>query len=221
MKIFGEPCSSEVYTYCKHELMQAIWALLLDEKFMHAYEHGIVIKCGDGVTRRIFPHFFTYSADYLEKCVHYFISSQRVLMLLRVILSGIKSLGQCPCLRCLTKKTEIPLMGTKRDMKCRIRHMRKDDGKHHREVEDAGRLIFQLGVPVDGSRVKNILNDESLVPTRVSFQCYFNLYKLMMFKHRTHFRRSYVLMDSTVFECSWWMSSTNLNLVYGRHTLRI
>ncbi|KAG2064475.1 hypothetical protein BDR04DRAFT_1130754 [Suillus decipiens] len=87
----------------------------------------------------------------------------------KVILSGIKSLGQCPCPRCLTKKTEIPLMGTKHDMKHRIRHMRKDDGKHHREVEDAHRLIFQLGVPVDGSCIKNILNDESLVLTRNSF----------------------------------------------------
>lgn len=67
MKFFGEPSSSEVYTYCKRELMQAIWALLLDDKFMHAYVHGIVIKCSDGITRRIFPRFFTYSADYPEK----------------------------------------------------------------------------------------------------------------------------------------------------------
>ncbi|KAG2140145.1 hypothetical protein DEU56DRAFT_735250 [Suillus clintonianus] len=65
--IFGEPCTSQVYTHCKRELMQAIWALLLDEKFMHAYEYGIVIKCGDGITRRVFPRFFTYSADYPEK----------------------------------------------------------------------------------------------------------------------------------------------------------
>ncbi|KAG2337487.1 hypothetical protein BDR05DRAFT_978477 [Suillus weaverae] len=153
MKIFSKPSSSEVYTYCKCELMQAIWALLLDEKFMHAYVHGIIIKCSDGITRRIFPRFFTYSANYPKK----------------VILSGIKSLGQCPCLRCLTKKTEIPLMGTKCDMKLQIRRMRKDDWKHHQEVEDAWKLIFQLGVPVAGSCVKKILNDELLVLTRNSF----------------------------------------------------
>lgn len=47
--------------------MQAIWRLLLDEDFMHAYEHGIVIRCGDGITRRVFPRFFNYSADYPEK----------------------------------------------------------------------------------------------------------------------------------------------------------
>jgi hypothetical protein len=67
MAIFGEPTTSQVYMHCKRELMQAIWALLLDEKFMHAYEYSIMIKCGDGVTCRVFPWFFTYSADYPEK----------------------------------------------------------------------------------------------------------------------------------------------------------
>jgi hypothetical protein len=47
--------------------MQQIWLLLLDENFMDAYVHGIRIACGDGATRRIFPRFFTYSADYPEK----------------------------------------------------------------------------------------------------------------------------------------------------------
>jgi hypothetical protein len=47
--------------------MHAIWELLLNEEFMCAYEHGIDICCGDGVTCRIFPHFFSYSADYPEK----------------------------------------------------------------------------------------------------------------------------------------------------------
>jgi hypothetical protein len=49
--------------------MQAIWALLLDEDFMDAYKNGIIIRCGDGITRRVFPRFFTYSADYPEKYV--------------------------------------------------------------------------------------------------------------------------------------------------------
>jgi hypothetical protein len=67
--IFGEASTSEIYTHCKRELIHAIWELLLDEDFMHAYEHGIVICCGDGVTRRVFPRFFSYSADYPEKFV--------------------------------------------------------------------------------------------------------------------------------------------------------
>jgi len=61
------PASRAVLTHCKRELMQAVWDLLLDEDFMHVYEHGIVITCGDGITRQVYPRFFTYSADYLEK----------------------------------------------------------------------------------------------------------------------------------------------------------
>jgi hypothetical protein len=47
--------------------MHKIWELLLDPEFLHAYEHGIVLECADGVVRRIFPRFFTYSTDYPEK----------------------------------------------------------------------------------------------------------------------------------------------------------
>jgi hypothetical protein len=47
--------------------MQQIWSLLLDDAFINAYTHGIVITCGDNVKRRIFPRFFTYAADYPEK----------------------------------------------------------------------------------------------------------------------------------------------------------
>jgi hypothetical protein len=48
-------------------MFQAIWDLLLDERFMDAYINGIVIKCADGITRRVYPRFFSYSADYPEK----------------------------------------------------------------------------------------------------------------------------------------------------------
>jgi hypothetical protein len=47
--------------------MQQIWCLLLDDAFMNTYTRGIVITCGNKVKRRIFPQFFTYAADYLEK----------------------------------------------------------------------------------------------------------------------------------------------------------
>ncbi len=47
--------------------MHAIWELLLDEEFMNAYEHGIVIMFADGIERRVYPRFVTYSADYPEK----------------------------------------------------------------------------------------------------------------------------------------------------------
>jgi hypothetical protein len=67
MAIFGQAASGPTMTHLKRELMHAIWELLLDDEFMHAYEHGIVLKCADGVIRRIYPRFFTYAADYPEK----------------------------------------------------------------------------------------------------------------------------------------------------------
>jgi len=47
--------------------MHAVWKTILDDEFLHAYTYGIVIKCIDGIERRIYPRLFTYSADYPEK----------------------------------------------------------------------------------------------------------------------------------------------------------
>ena len=47
--------------------MHQVWQLLLDEEFMEAYRHGVILRCADGILRHIFPHIFTYSADYPEK----------------------------------------------------------------------------------------------------------------------------------------------------------
>jgi hypothetical protein len=56
-------------THCRREVLHAQWKLLLDPEFLHAYVHGIVIECCDGVLRRFYPRIFIYSADYQEKCV--------------------------------------------------------------------------------------------------------------------------------------------------------
>lgn len=49
--------------------MHAQWRILLDDEFVEAYEHGIVILCCDGILRRFYPRILTYSADYPEKYV--------------------------------------------------------------------------------------------------------------------------------------------------------
>ena len=41
--------------------------MLMDAKFMEVYEHGIVLEFWDGVARRVYIRFLTYSADYPEK----------------------------------------------------------------------------------------------------------------------------------------------------------
>jgi hypothetical protein len=41
--------------------------LLLTDGLKEAYENGILVKCADGIMRRLYIRFFTYSADYKEK----------------------------------------------------------------------------------------------------------------------------------------------------------
>jgi hypothetical protein len=56
-------------THCQRELLHAQWGKLLDDDFLAAYKHGMVITCCDGQKRRFYPRIFTYSADYPEKYV--------------------------------------------------------------------------------------------------------------------------------------------------------
>jgi len=55
--------------------MHAQWKVLLDDEFIDAYKHGIVVNCHDGLMRRFYPRIFTYAADYPEKCVKLSFSS--------------------------------------------------------------------------------------------------------------------------------------------------
>jgi hypothetical protein len=50
-------------------MLHAQWEILLDDEFVDAYEHGIIIQCCDEITRRFYPRIVTYSADYKEKYV--------------------------------------------------------------------------------------------------------------------------------------------------------
>lgn len=54
-------------THCRRELFHAQWEILLDDEFIDAYLHGIVVLCCDGILRRFYPRIFIYSADYPEK----------------------------------------------------------------------------------------------------------------------------------------------------------
>jgi hypothetical protein len=63
----GTGASDRLQTHCRRELFHGCWRIILDDEFIHAYRHGIVVECGDGIHRRIYPRIFTYSADYPEK----------------------------------------------------------------------------------------------------------------------------------------------------------
>jgi len=62
--------TGECLTHCHRELFHEQWNILLDDEFLEAYEHEIVITCCDGITWRFYPRIFTYLADYPEKYVY-------------------------------------------------------------------------------------------------------------------------------------------------------
>src|SRR5258705_11137140 len=64
---FGKAATAAMMTHLRRELAHAIWMLLMDDEFMHAYIHGLVFCLVDGILRVFFPRFLTYSADYPEK----------------------------------------------------------------------------------------------------------------------------------------------------------
>ena len=65
---FGVVPSEATITYCKRELIQALWLLILSAPgIVEAYQQGIFICFADQVIQCVFPRFFTYMADYLEK----------------------------------------------------------------------------------------------------------------------------------------------------------
>jgi hypothetical protein len=67
LEAHGVTPTPALLTHCRRELFHGVWRILLDTAFCDTYIHGIVVRCPDGIQRRIFPRIFTYSADYPEK----------------------------------------------------------------------------------------------------------------------------------------------------------
>jgi hypothetical protein len=70
------------FSHCRREFFHEQIKVVLDDKFVEAYKHGIVIVCYDGIKRRFYPRIFTYSADYPEKSVNLFISTARAVLII-------------------------------------------------------------------------------------------------------------------------------------------
>ncbi|KAG9090779.1 hypothetical protein FRC06_000886, partial [Ceratobasidium sp. 370] len=83
----GRVIPKALLTHLRRELFHEMWKHLLDDEFLHAWRYGVVIQCADGITRRVFPRIFSYSADYPEKSVIYAegraVNSKRVEQLLQ------------------------------------------------------------------------------------------------------------------------------------------
>lgn len=63
----GKGPNSVFMAHCSREIYDAQWEIILDDEFLDAYAHGIVIDCCDNIRGRFYPRIFTYSADYREK----------------------------------------------------------------------------------------------------------------------------------------------------------
>ncbi|KAL6302742.1 hypothetical protein BKA93DRAFT_827245 [Sparassis latifolia] len=149
----GKEATAQMLAHCRCELMHTVWKLLLGDHFEEACRHGIVVRCGDGIMRRLYPRFFTYSADYPEK----------------VLLATIRDMGGCPCPRCLIAKKDIHQLATVTDMRCRHDAAHVDDDARRSKVRQAQKFIYELGYVVNSAIVDEILKAESLVLTENAF----------------------------------------------------
>ncbi|TCD70859.1 hypothetical protein EIP91_001167 [Steccherinum ochraceum] len=149
----GKSLSDDAQTLCRRDLMHSVWRLLLDADFRHAYVHGIIIKCTDGITRRVYPRLFTYSADYPEK----------------VLLATIRSMGDCLCPRCKILKPLVPELGMIRDFKRRLTAARVDNNIFRSVVTTARNAIYKAGAAIKARVVGEILDPQSLIPVKNAF----------------------------------------------------
>lgn len=89
-------------------------------------------------------------------------------------------------------------MGAEGDMNDRMTLQRVDDQARRKKIDQARKLIYQRGAPVDGKRVKSILNSESLVPTRVSRSFYIQIATILT-SYRTPFQINFSNSDLISF----------------------
>ncbi|KAH7877053.1 uncharacterized protein C8R40DRAFT_1168980 [Lentinula edodes] len=156
-KQFGHAPSDEMKTHLKRELEHEVWKLLLTVAFLHAYVHGVVVEGPDGILRRLYPRFFTYSADYPEK----------------ILLASIKNLGTHLCPRCTIKTSEVSGIGTREDMASRETSRRIDNKRLRKMIEKARKKFFKHGKGIGSTAVENELKG-SCTPHRNAFSAAFH-----------------------------------------------
>ncbi|TEB32984.1 hypothetical protein FA13DRAFT_1627246 [Coprinellus micaceus] len=143
----------DILRHVKRELFHGQWKTLLDDEFIHAYEHGLVVDCPDGGRRRFYPRIMTYSADYPE----------------RVKVVGIRNIGDYPCARCLVPLSAIPQMGSPDDRFNRTSKRRVDDAKRRKNVTDARAFVYKKDYAVGANVVEDLLKPTSLVVAQNAF----------------------------------------------------
>lgn len=81
----------------------------------------------------------------------------------------IKYLSDCPCPRCTTLKSNIPQLGTMRDICNRERLMRVDNEHQQFDIEMVRKWLYEKGMSFTSVHIDRVLGSKSLTPTRVCF----------------------------------------------------
>ncbi|KAJ3510290.1 hypothetical protein NMY22_g16016 [Coprinellus aureogranulatus] len=157
-----------VKAHLNREVFHAQWRILLDDDFVNAYKHGLVVSGIDGVKRRFYPRIFTYTSDYPE----------------RTTIVSIRNLGDCPCPRCLVSADDIPMLGTPEDVALRESTRRVDDQARRKLVEKAQQLVHKKNLSVNTPKIEALLKGTSLVPSSNAFSdslspLGFDMYRMM------------------------------------------
>lgn len=194
--------------------MHAVWKTILDDDFIHAYTYGIVIKCIDGIERRVYPRLFTYSADYPEKFDNapydYFL--RLTILQTRVLLATIRDKGICPCPRCLILKAKLDKLGLRRDIMVRVNKFRVYMAE---KVALARKAIYESAKPINGAAVEGLLKEFSGVPTQVCI--FLNNVVLYLFNYSTRMPLLNNLVKTSIPQrCLLLTSCTSLSSAYGK-----
>ncbi|KAG6914130.1 hypothetical protein DXG01_002280 [Tephrocybe rancida] len=138
--------------HCNREMYHEQWRMVLDDEFVLAYKHGIVVKFLDSVLRRFYPRILTYSADYPEK----------------VLLASIRNRGSRPCPQCTITKADLKNMGGICDMSARLRCACIDDALQRGKVTRARQYIYEEDFGINSKPVEDLLKDLSFVPVSLA-----------------------------------------------------
>jgi hypothetical protein len=82
----------------------------------------------------------------------------------RVLISCIKFLAKCMCPRCLSVKSKITEVGSKMDMRNRVKHARNDNDACRFDIETV-MMLFEKGINITSVKIDRILGPTSAVPT--------------------------------------------------------
>jgi hypothetical protein len=89
------------------------------------------------------------------------------LIAFRILLAGIRNMGNCPCPRCLVTKADLHKLGSTSDRAQRVSKARVDDHIRRFNIAQARSAIYDDNLQVSSAAVESFLKPESLLPTRV------------------------------------------------------